>query len=140
VTAVGGARAALTALAETAFDVVLTDLVMDDVDGFALLRATQTMEAPPRVVLMTAFATLETAIEAIRAGAYDYLTKPFKVGEATIAVQRALDDRRLREENRRLRTQVEGRFSVDNILGRSKAMQTVFEQIRAVAASDATVL
>jgi two-component system response regulator HydG len=140
VTAVSGGREALAALAETSFDVVLTDLVMEDVDGLTLVRETQARDPAQRVVLMTAFATLETAIEAIRAGAYDYLTKPFKLGEASVAVSRALDDRRLREENRKLRAQIERRFSVDNILGRSKAMQTVFEQIGAVAASDATVL
>ena len=140
VTAVGGGRDALETLATASFDVVLTDLVMDDVDGLALVRETQLRDPAQRVVLMTAFATLETAIEAIRAGAYDYLTKPFKLGEATLAVNRALDDRRLREENRKLRAQVERRFSLDNILGRSKAMQIVFEQIGAIAASDATVL
>jgi DNA-binding NtrC family response regulator len=139
-TAVGGGRDALAALAEASFDVVLTDLVMDDVDGLTLVRETQARDPAQRVVLMTAFATLETAIEAIRAGAYDYLTKPFKLGEASIAVQRALDDRRLREENRTLRAQVERRFSFESILGRSKPMQAVFERIRAMAGSDATVL
>ena len=140
VTPAAGGRAALAALASGSFDVVLTDLVMDDVDGLTLVRETQTRDPAQRVVLMTAFATLETAIEAIRAGAYDYLTKPFKLGEASVAVRRALDDRRLREENRRLRAQVERRFSLDSILGRSKAMQTVFEQVRAIAASESTVL
>jgi two-component system response regulator HydG len=89
---------------------------------------------------MTAFGSLETAIEAMRQGAYDYLTKPFKLGEASLAVQRALEDRRLREENRRLRAQVEERFKLDALLGRSKAMQAVFERIRAVADADASVL
>jgi two-component system response regulator HydG len=140
VTPAGGGREALATLASASFDVVLTDLVMDDVDGLMLVRETLVRDPAQRVVLMTAFATLETAIEAIRAGAYDYLTKPFKLGEATLAVNRALDDRRLREENRKLRAQVERRFSLDNILGRSKAMQIVFEQIGAIAASDATVL
>jgi DNA-binding NtrC family response regulator len=140
VTAVGGGREALDALATGAFDVVLTDLVMEDVDGLTLVRETQAREAAPRVVLMTAFATLETAIEAIRVGAYDYLTKPFKLGEATVAVSRALEDRRLREENRALRAQVDRRFSPDNLLGRSRAMQAVFDQLPAIAASDTTVL
>jgi DNA-binding NtrC family response regulator len=89
---------------------------------------------------MTAFGSLETAISAMREGAYDYLTKPFKLEEVTLAVERALEDQRLREENRRLKTQVEQRLSVENILGRSAAMQAVFEQIRAVSASDASVL
>jgi DNA-binding NtrC family response regulator len=131
---------AIAALEREDVDVVLTDLVMDGVDGLALLREAQRRDPAPRVILMTAFGSLETAIEAIRAGAYDYLTKPFKLPEATLAVARALDDRRLRAENRRLREEVTQRFSFDSILGRSKAMQGVFEQIRMVARSDASVL
>jgi DNA-binding NtrC family response regulator len=133
-------RMALDALAREDVDVVLTDLVMDGVDGLSLLREAQRLDPAPRVILMTAFGSLETAIEAIRAGAYDYLTKPFKVPEATLAVARALDDRRLRAENRRLRDEVTQRFSFDNILGRSKAMHAVFEQVKMVARSDASVL
>jgi DNA-binding NtrC family response regulator len=140
VTTAAGGRAALGRLESEEFDVVLTDLVMAGADGLEVLRVTQAHEPPPRVVLMTAFASLETAIQAIRAGAYDYLTKPFKLGEASLAVSRAADDRRLREENRRLRAQIAARFGVDNILGRSAAMQTVFDKIGPIAASDATVL
>ena len=132
--------AALEALAREDVDVVLTDLVMDGVDGLDVLREAQRRDPVPRVILMTAFGSLETAIEAIRAGAYDYLTKPFKLPEATLAVARALDDRRLREENRRLRAEVERRFAFDNILGRSKPMQAVFEQVKMIAGSDASVL
>jgi DNA-binding NtrC family response regulator len=133
-------RMAVDALAREDVDVVLTDLVMDGVDGLSLLREAQRRDPAPRVILMTAFGSLETAIEAIRAGAYDYLTKPFKLPEATLAVARALDDRRLRAENRRLRDEVTQRFAFDNILGRSKAMHAVFEQVKMVARSDASVL
>jgi DNA-binding NtrC family response regulator len=133
-------REALAALKSAEFGVVLTDLVMDEVDGLALLRAALEAQPGARVILMTAFGSLETAIEAMRQGAYDYLTKPFKLGEASLAVQRALEDRRLREENRRLRAQVEERFKLDALLGRSKAMQAVFERIRAVADADASIL
>jgi DNA-binding NtrC family response regulator len=104
------------------------------------LREAQRRDPQPRVILMTAFASLETAIEAIRLGAYDYLTKPFKLAQASVAIRRALDDRRLREENRRLRAEVDHRFGVESIVGHSKPMLTLFGQIRAVAASDATVL
>jgi DNA-binding NtrC family response regulator len=89
---------------------------------------------------MTAFGSIESAIKTMREGAFDYLTKPFKLDEVSLAVQRAVEDRRLREENRRLREQVERRFSFDNILGRSRVMQAVFERIRALAESDAAVL
>ena len=141
--AVAGATSgadALAALEREDYDVVLTDLVMDGVDGLALLRAAQQREPAPRVVLMTAFGSLETAIEAIRHGAYDYLTKPFKLEQAALAVRRAIDDRRLREENRRLKQAVEQRFGFDSIIGRSPALRRVFQQVRAVAESDAAVL
>ena len=139
VTAVTSGADALTALEREEFDVILTDLIMEGVDGFAILREAR-KDPRARVILMTAFGSLETAIEAMRHGAYDYLTKPFRLGEVSLAVERALDDRRLREENRRLREQVEQRLSFENILGHSKAMQALFEQIRAVVGSDASVL
>jgi DNA-binding NtrC family response regulator len=139
-TAATSGEEALEAIRKEDFDVILTDLVMEDIDGMAILRAAQARAGHARVILMTAFASLETAIEAIRAGAYDYLTKPFKLQEATLTVARALEDRRLRDENRRLRAAVDARFSFDSILGKSRPMQAVFEQVRAVAASDATVM
>jgi two-component system response regulator HydG len=89
---------------------------------------------------MTAFGSLESAIEAIRLGAYDYLTKPFRLDQASVAVRRAIDDRRLREENRRLKAAVEQRYGFDSIVGRSPALQRVFEQVRALSDSDASVL
>jgi two-component system response regulator PilR (NtrC family)/two-component system response regulator HydG len=140
VTAVADGAAAVKALEHDEYDVVLTDLVMDGADGWAVLQETQRRQPSARVVLMTAFASLETAIDAIRQGAYDYLTKPFKLAQVTLTINRALDDRRLREENRVLREQVEQRFSFDNLIGRSKAILAVFDKIRAVTASDATIL
>ncbi|MBI4269328.1 MAG: sigma-54-dependent Fis family transcriptional regulator [Candidatus Rokubacteria bacterium] len=139
-TAATSGAEALAALEREEYDVVLTDLVMDGVDGWAVLRETQRRLPRARVILMTAFASLETAIEAMRHGAWDYLTKPFKLAEVSLAVDRALDDLRLREENRRLRAEVEQRFSFDRLLGRSAAMQAVFDRLRAVADTDATIL
>jgi DNA-binding NtrC family response regulator len=140
VTAVTSGEAALAVLEQDEFDVVLTDLRMDEVDGLTVLRRAQAGQPASRVILMTAFGSLENAIEAMRQGAYDYLTKPFKLAEVSLAVRRALDERRLREENRRLRAEVAQRYGFENLLGRSPAMQAVFEQIRAVAPSDAAVL
>jgi DNA-binding NtrC family response regulator len=140
VTAVTGGEDAQTALGREEYAVVLTDLVMEPVDGLAVLRETQRVQPRSRVILMTAFGSLESAIDAMRQGAYDYLTKPFKLPELSLVVKRAVEDQQLREENRRLRAEVERRYSFDNILGRSKAMQGVFEQIRAVAETDAPVL
>jgi DNA-binding NtrC family response regulator len=92
------------------------------------------------VILMTAFGSLETAIQAMRHGAFDYLTKPFKLDEAILAVQRALEDRAVREENRRLRTEIEQRYGWESLIGRSRAMQAVLDVLRTVAASVASVL
>ena len=121
-------------------DLVLTDLVMEDVDGLAVLAEAQRLHPGIRVVLMTAFASVETAVSAIRQGAYDYLSKPFKLPEVTLVLRRAIEDQRLREENRRLREEVGRRYSTFALLGESRAMLPVFEQIAAVAASDSTVL
>jgi two-component system response regulator HydG len=140
VTAVTGGEDAQTALGREEYAVVLTDLIMEPVDGLAVLREAQRVQPRARVILMTAFGSLESAIDAMRLGAYDYLTKPFKLPELSLVVKRAVEDQQLREENRRLRAEVERRYSFDNILGRSKAMQAVFEQIRAVAETDAPVL
>jgi DNA-binding NtrC family response regulator len=131
---------AVAALAREQYDVVLTDLVMNDVDGLAVLREAQRLQPAARVILMTAFTTVETAIAAMRQGAYDYLSKPFKMGEVTIVVRRALEDRRLQDENRRLRDEVGRRYTVTSFVGRSSAMEPVLEQIAAVASSEVSVL
>jgi len=133
-------RAALEALEAGEPVVVLTDLRMDGMDGLALLRELRQRAPAARVILMTAFGSLETAIEAMREGAFDYLTKPFKLDEATLAVQRAVEDRAVRDENRRLRSEVERRFGWDSLLGRSRAMRAALEVLRSVAGGDATVL
>ena len=140
VTAATGGREALKALAAQEFDVVITDLVMDEVGGLEVLATAARSRPAPRVILMTAFGTLETAIAALRQGAYDYLAKPFKLAEVTVAVSRALDDHRLRRENERLRAEVERQQGMDRLLGRSRIMQETVGQVRAVAESDSSVL
>jgi len=135
----GGARA-VERLAEESFDVVLTDVVMGEVDGLAVLREAQQRHPRTRVILMTAFGSLENAIAALREGAADYLTKPFKMAEVTVAVRRALDEARLREENTRLREEVGERYRLERMLGTSAAMKDVLEQVAEVAGSMATVL
>jgi len=140
VTGLTGGAEARAALAREEFDLVLTDLVMEPIDGLALLREAQRLQPRCRIILMTAFASVETAIEAMRQGAYDYLTKPFKLPQLSVVVRRALEDQRLRDEVRQLRAQVQQRYSFDNIIGRSKAMRVVFDQIQAVAETETTVL
>ncbi|MBI2163177.1 MAG: sigma-54-dependent Fis family transcriptional regulator [candidate division NC10 bacterium] len=134
-----GAEAIARVRAEE-FDVVLTDLRMPDVDGLEVLRAAREAQREVPVILVTAFGSIETAIQAIRQGAYDYVTKPFALEEISLLVRKALEDRRLREENRRLREEVAGRYRLHNLLGASPAMQAIFALIRQAAPSDANVL
>ncbi|MBI3086075.1 MAG: sigma-54-dependent Fis family transcriptional regulator [candidate division NC10 bacterium] len=141
-TAVGMGRGAeaIARVRADEFDVVLTDLRMPDVDGLEVLRAAREAQRDVPVILVTAFGSIETAIQAIRQGAYDYVTKPFALEEISLLVRKALEDRRLREENRRLREEVAGRYRLHNLLGASPAMQAIFALIRQTAPSDANVL
>ncbi len=135
-----GGREALAVIDRADYDVILTDLIMDDLGGLEVLAAAQARTPAPRVLLMTAFGSLETAIEAMRQGAYDYLTKPFKLAEVTLAIRRALDDQRLRAENARLRAEVERQLGLERVVGQSRVIHTLLDQVRAVADSDASVL
>ncbi|MDP3936724.1 MAG: response regulator, partial [Deltaproteobacteria bacterium] len=133
-TAAGG-REGVAVLEREECDVIFTDLVMDDSGGMEILAAAQRQRPNARVILMTAFGSLETAIEAMRHGAYDYLTKPFKLAEVTLTVHRALEDSRLRRENQRLRAHVEQEQGIGRLLGQSPQLRAVLDQIRAVADS-----
>jgi two-component system, NtrC family, response regulator HydG len=137
---VGRGAEAITRLRTEEFDTVLTDLRMPDVDGLEVLRAAHEVARGMPVILVTAFGTIETAIQAIREGAFDYVTKPFAMEEISLLVGRALEDRRLRAENLTLRRELEGRYRFENLLGRSPGMQAVFALIRQAAPGDANVL
>ena len=132
--------AALAALREAEYDVVIADLRMQGMDGLEVLRQARTIRPEARVIIITAFGSIESAIAAMRAGAYHYVPKPFKLAEISLAVGKALEDRRLREENRRLREEVAGRYRFHNLLGASTAMQAVFALIRQAAPGDSNVL
>ncbi|HEX9900920.1 MAG TPA: sigma-54 dependent transcriptional regulator [Candidatus Methylomirabilis sp.] len=140
--AVGAGRGAdaITRLRSAEFDVVLTDLKMPDVDGMEVLRVARESRPDVPVILVTAFGTIETAIQAIRQGAYDYVTKPFALEEISLLVGRALEDRRLRAENVSLRRELEGRYRFESLLGKSPAMQAVFALIRQAAPGEVNVL
>ena len=132
---------ALAALGARAADVVVTDLRMPgEVDGLGLLTAVRTRYPDTEVILVTAFATADTALAAMKQGAYDYLTKPFKVDEINAVIGRALEKRALVAENAALRDQVAGRVRMAQLLGRSKAMQRVFELIGKIHSTRTSVL
>ena len=145
---------ALGELQRKQIDVVVTDLKMPgDVDGLGLLKAIKSggvrYEATPggtpsmidpEVILVTAYATADTALAAMKQGAYDYLTKPFQVDEINAVIGRALEKKALVEENLALRDQVAGRVRLANLLGKSRAMQKVFEMIGKIHSTRTSVL
>jgi DNA-binding NtrC family response regulator len=126
-------------LAERA-DLVLTDLKLPGMDGLELLAAIRRQNMQSPVIVMTAFGTIEVAVEAMKAGAVDFLMKPFSLDHLMAVVQKALEVRALRDENRQLREELGKRYQFDNIIGRSPLMQEVFATIERVAPTRATVL
>jgi len=130
----------LRILDEQPVDVVLTDLRMPGIDGMAFTRDVTARESAPLVIMLTAYGTLQTAVEAMKVGAYDYLTKPVNLDNLEMVIDRGLESRRLREDNRRLRLQLDKRFGFDSLVGNSKAMLDVFETTRQVASARSTVL
>ncbi len=141
VTVAGTLPAAEAALLATEFDLVITDLRLGGgADGLMVLDKVKARAPETQVVVITAYATAETALSAMKRGAYDYLTKPFKVDEITVVIDRALEKRRLVRENATLRDELSSRVRLDRLLGKSHAMQRVFDLVRKVAQSRTTVL
>ena len=131
---------ALETLAEFDVNLVITDMKMPVMDGIELLRHIKEKYPTVPVIMMTAYGTVEKAVEAMQLGAFNYITKPFDNARLVIYVNKALEMHHMAQENTRLRSEVEARFRFDNIIGKSKAMQDVFQIIRKVASSAATVL
>jgi DNA-binding NtrC family response regulator len=121
-------------------DLVITDLKMPGLDGMEVLRRTKEDHPDTMVMMFTGFGTIEDAVEAMKEGAFDFITKPFSPDHLLIAVQRALRQKRLELENRSLQDQLEEKFRFENIIGRSAAMNRVFDLVKRIAATDANVL
>jgi len=139
-TAAGNGRQALQAAGGDTFDVVLTDLKMPDMNGIEVLSELLALQPAPLVVLMTAHGTIDSAVEAMRRGAFDYLTKPLEKDELLLVIRRAMERSHLVRENRMLREQLRDRFRLDNIVGAHGSMQEVFRVVHKVAASSSTIL
>ncbi|MDW7761778.1 MAG: sigma-54 dependent transcriptional regulator [Acidobacteriota bacterium] len=122
------------------FDLVLLDLLMPGMGGIEALQKILKIDPYATVIIITAFASIESAISAMKLGAYDYIQKPFKNDALLMTVSRALAHRKLQEENTRLREELRRKFSFENIIGKSQRMQKVFELIQAVAPSRSTIL
>ena len=121
-------------------DLVLTDIQMANMDGMAVLKRFREFSPDTPIILLTAFGTIESAIKAIKNGAYDYVSKPFKKDEVLLTIHRALDQRRLLNENMRYRQEFLDRYQFSNIIGSSQAMVKVYKLVARVASGRSTVL
>src|ERR1051325_175732 len=140
-------RLALEQLRQSPADLIISDVKMPDMGGIELLTAARALVPDAVVVMMTAFATVETAREAFKLGADDFIQKPFDIDELKLIVERALEKLALRKENESLRVENEAlikgqreRGSLDNIIGRSPRMQALYQMIETVAGVQSTVL
>jgi DNA-binding NtrC family response regulator len=136
-TSVAEAKAAVD---RRGFDLVLVDVRLTDGDGFDVLAHSRQKQPDTPVVLITGYGSVETAVEAIRAGAFDFLTKPIIDEELEMSIRRALNQRKLVEENRNLAAQLDARYGLEHIVGHDRRMTRVFEMIDSVADTKATVL
>jgi two-component system response regulator PilR (NtrC family) len=140
VTTAGDVDGALLALGSDDFDIVISDIQMPGRSGIDLLRALREVAPETLVVMITAFATTETAIAAMKEGAYDYVTKPFKLDEIRLVVEKALEKKTLASENRRLRSELRTRSRSRALVGNSPAIQRVYELVAQVAETKTNVL
>ncbi|MBX3161648.1 MAG: sigma-54-dependent Fis family transcriptional regulator [Deltaproteobacteria bacterium] len=136
----GGASVGLELSRANRFDLIITDLRMPEMDGFDLIRGVMALPDPPHVVMITAFGSIETAIRAVKLGAYDYITKPFEIEELLLAADKALGERQLRTKVARLQREVEERFGLGNIIAKSQSMRDVVGLVQRIATSTASVL
>jgi two-component system response regulator AtoC len=136
----GNADEALNVLNSDQIDLVLTDLRLGGEDGMTLIERILQRPRPPVCILMTAYGSIATAVEAMKRGAYDFVTKPVNIDELGIKISRAIKGQQTEQENLHLKQQVDKRFGLENIIGESKAMHDIFDTIRQVAPSRATVL
>ena len=140
VLAAGDGAAAVELARASPIDLAFIDLRMPEMDGLAVLRGLHGVRPDVPVIILTAFATIETAMEAIRAGAYDYLSKPFQLELIRLRARRALEERRLRSENLRYRQELQARFAAKHVVGTSRSMVEVYRVAARVANSDTAAL
>jgi len=133
-------RAALEKIQQNNYDLVITDLRMPEMDGLELLKAVKLNSPQTSVIIITAYGSMESAIEALRLGAFDYLIKPLDFDDVILRVRRLMEHRELVEENRILREAIEERYSFSHIIGESPAMKRVFRMIERVSQTRSNVL
>ncbi len=135
-----GGEKAVELIKSTPFDLMISDIRMRPIDGMALLKLATENQPTMSVLMVTGYGTVETAVEALKLGAFDYITKPFKLDELIITVKRALEYNKALSENVQLKAQLTGQYQFENIVAESRAMHNVCEMIERVAPTDTTVL
>ena len=133
-------RDALQYLKNEEFDLVITDLNMKDIDGMKLLKDTKLLQSSVPFIMVTAFATTDSAVEAMKEGAFDYVSKPFKIDEIKLTIKKALDTKKLASENKILKSELQNKYNFSNLLGESPAMQRIYDLIRKTSATRTNVL
>ena len=140
VTEADDGESAIAAALEKPFDLILMDVRMIKISGLTALSEIKAFNPAIPVLIMTAYASVETAVEALKKGAYDYLTKPLDFDELRLTIERAMEHTHLKEENRLLKESLGNRFDRRNLIGRSAAMTKLLDTVALVAPSEATVL
>ena len=134
------AETALSVLSEETVDLMLSDIRMPGEDGLSLLKTVRQRYPSVLCILLTAYGSIETSVEAMKSGAYDFLTKPVNLDQLDIKLDQALKTRKLESENRELRKRLDDRYGFENIIGTSEPMQALFDTIRQVSPTQANVL
>lgn len=131
---------AVSMIKDTVYDLVITDLKLPGIDGMDVLRSVQKLARDTSVIIITAYATVDTAVEAMKEGAEDYIAKPFNLDEIRLIVRKVLDKKALVDDNRFLRNQLKKKYSFGNLVGNSEAMVEVYKTIEKIKDSRATIL
>ena len=130
----------LKSIKNNSYDVVITDLRLPEVDGVQILKSCKQISPRTKVLMITAYGSVDTAVEAMKIGAYDYITKPFSMDEFILTVKRLIALRDLEDENIYLKEKIEERYEFSGIIGKSDKMKDIFEKIEIIAPTDTTVL
>src|SRR6059036_3646125 len=136
----GSGEAALTRIADFAFDIIITDLRLPGIDGSSLVQAAVERYPDIIAIVVTGYGTVKDAVDVIKRGAWDFVSKPFQIEELLHVLDAALEQRRLKSENAYLRAQLEERYRFEGIVGKSRAMTRVFQLLETVAATSSTIL
>ncbi len=135
-----GGKEALKKFDSQSYDLILLDLLMPGMDGIEVLHEIKQKDREAQVIIITAYASVESAISAMKSGAFDYVQKPFKHDELLMTIKRAIEHKTLQQENIRLKEELNKKFKFENIIGKSNQMQEMFETIKAVAPTRSTIL